>query len=134
GTPKDPPRRRVTASLAHQNHGSGPGWRTTVRRVSQPPEAAKPLSGALGARFPPVHAPLHTKRPPPGNFPNAETPPPQSDNTTSVIRKRCAKCARKRLCSLPRLRPAAHWAFPSAPPVRQKGPAVRHAAWRRFAL
>ena len=76
GTPKDPPRRRVTASLAHQNRGSGPGWRTPVRRVSQPPEAAKPLPGALGARFPPVHAPLHTKRPPPGNFPNAETPTP----------------------------------------------------------
>ena len=76
GTPQDPPRRRVTASLAHPNHGSGPGWRTPVRRVSQPPEAAKPLSGALGARFPPVHAPLHTKRPPPGNFPNAETPTP----------------------------------------------------------
>ena len=95
GTPKDPPRRRVTASLAHQNRGSGPGWRTTVRRVSQPPEAAKPLPGALGARFPPVHAPLHTKRPPPGNFPNAETPTPQSDNKTSVIRKRCAQVRQK---------------------------------------
>jgi hypothetical protein len=62
GTPKDPPRRRVTASLAHQNHGSGPGWRTTVRRVSQPPEAAKPLTGALGARFPLVHAHPYTTR------------------------------------------------------------------------
>ena len=69
GKPKDPPRRRVTASLAHQNHGSGPGWRTTVRRVSQPPEAAKPVSGAL------AHASHQYTRPYTQNAPRRETSP-----------------------------------------------------------
>ena len=48
-------------------------WRPLAhprRRVSQPREAAEPLSGALGTRFPPVHAPLHTQTSPPGTFPN----------------------------------------------------------------
>ena len=120
GTPKDPPRRRVTASLAHQNRGSGPGWRTPVRRVSQPPEAAKPLPGALGARFPLVHAHPYTTR-----F-LSHSVTPQNSTRVFTITKVVRKCARKRLCSLPRPRPAAHWAFPSAP-------AVRHACARRCA-
>ena len=48
GTPKDPPRRRVTASLAHQNRGSGPGWRTPVRRVSRLPGAVGRSGFAAG--------------------------------------------------------------------------------------
>ena len=48
------------AGVAHREERSAARWRTPVRRVSQPPEAAEPLSGALGARFHGVYAPLHT--------------------------------------------------------------------------
>ena len=95
GTPKDPPRRRVTASLAHPNRGSGPGWRAPCAAFRSLPRLRNPFLAHS------AHASHQYTRPCTQNAPRRETSPtrkrqpPQSDNTTSVIRKQCAQVRQK---------------------------------------
>ena len=81
GTPKDPPRRRVTASLAHPNRGSGPGWRTTVPAFRSLPRLRNPSLAHSRTLPTSTRAPAH-KTPPAGKLPqrgNANPPERQHD-------------------------------------------------------
>jgi hypothetical protein len=50
---------------------------------------------------------------------------------TYTMWKLCAKCARRRLCSLPRLFAVAHWAFPGCASGAPDGaPALNRGGWR----
>ena len=91
GTPKDPPRRRVTASLAHQNHGSGPAappcaaFRSLPRLRNPFLRTWRTLSTSTR---PPVHNTLSV------GFPLWLTP--QSDSTrVFTITKWCAQVRQK---------------------------------------
>ena len=150
GCPRDPPvpgslpssdrppgRAGRAGALPRSSWGAGarrgaPGrafWRTLVHRVwqrKQPREAVEPLLGALGARFPPVHAPLHTNAPRRGNSPNAQKRPrrgklPNAKNAsyfgTGAPSAPEGDFAALGGCETRRTGPS-----PSAPAVRQRAP------------
>ena len=128
GTPKDPPRRRVTASLAHPNRGSGPGWqpgRVRARGCETPAarHASHQYTRPCTQNAPRRETSPTRKRQPPERQHDvcySETVPPSAPESDFAAFRGCV--------------PRRTGAFLSAPAVRHVRPAVRHAAGRRFAL